>query len=210
MSLQDDPLQHAIADACLGANAGRTITEDLGAFLESRGVSPVDIAAILQAPRRLVVYRSLVRNGLSSVVLRMLPRTRARLNQACAGRFDTDFDAFVDERAPSTHYLRDVPFEFFAWARPGWQGDASVPAYLSDLASYELTHFDVASVGAARETREAVDIALDRPLLFHESTRVVRYAWAVLRGRRTDRAARRGTCDSSPTGTPSTSCAGSS
>ena len=125
------------------------------------------------------MYRSLVRNGLSSVVLRMLPRTRVRLNTACAGRFDADFAAFVEERAPRTHYLRDVPFELVRWAKPRWQKDESVPEYIGDLASHELAQFEVASAGSARDAGPVVDVALDRPLAFHESTRILRYDWAV-------------------------------
>jgi hypothetical protein len=174
-----EALERVIAEACLGAHSGQDIAADLRGFLERRGVVTEDVEAILQAPRRLAVYRSLVRNGLSSVVLRMLPRTRARLNAACAGRFDADFAAFVEERAPRTHYLRDVPFELVRWARPRWQGDERVPAYIGDLASHELAQFEVASAGGARESGAVVDIALDRPLAFHESMRILRYGWAV-------------------------------
>jgi hypothetical protein len=174
-------MQRAIADACLGgAEAGAAIASDLRAFLEARGVGPEDVAAILAAPRRLAVYRSLVRNGLSSVVARILPRTRARLNRVCAGRFDADFAAFVAERGPRTHYLRDVPFELFAWARPRWEADATIPGYLVDLASYELATFEVSTAGRNPDDNDRiVEVAPDRPLAFHESVRVLRYGWAV-------------------------------
>jgi hypothetical protein len=191
--VSEEALERAIADACLGAGAGRELTADLAAFLEARGVSRADVEAILQAPRRLAVYRSLVRNGLSMVVLRMLPRTRARLNAACGGRFDSDFAAFVDEKGPATHYLRDVPFEFVEWVGARWGADATVPAYIPDLARHELAFFEVASAGAVPGAGEADgtsptppgrgrnmgEVALDRPLAFHESTRLVEYAWAV-------------------------------
>jgi hypothetical protein len=175
----DERLQRAIADACLGSRAGDAIASDLRAFLESHGVEEDDIAAILAAPARLNVYRSLVRNGLGAVVQRMLPRTRARMNAACGGRFDADMAAFAEQMGPRTHYLRDVPAELFAWAGPRWRADATVPGYLVDLAAYELTAFAVAassSVGAARGDAE---VALDRPLAFAESVRLVRFAWAV-------------------------------
>ena len=145
----DAALQRAIAEACLGARAGEAIAEDLRGWLEERGVPADDVEAILAAPPRLGVYRSLVRNGLSSVVLRMLPRTRARMNAACAGRFDVDLAAFVDEVGPRTHYLRDVPAEYLAWAGPRWRADASVPAYLAELATHELTQFAVAAAAPA-------------------------------------------------------------
>jgi hypothetical protein len=168
----DAALQRVIADACLEARAGEAIARDLRGWLEERGVPADDVEAILAAPPRLGVYRSLVRNGLSSVVLRMLPRTRARMNAACAGRFDADLAAFVDEVGPRTHYLRDVPAEYVAWAEPRWRADARVPAYLPDLATHELTQF---AVGAAAP-------ASDGPALaeaFLDSTRLVHHGWAV-------------------------------
>jgi hypothetical protein len=175
-----EPLERAIAEACLGADAGEAIgsASDLRRFLEKHGVAAEDIEAAVAAPPRLAVYRSLVRNGLASVVARMLPRTRARMNAACAGRFDCDVAEFVDAVAPRTHYLRDVPAELFAWAEPRWRADATVPPYLVDLAAHELACFAVAAAGAAA-AGAPVEIALDRPIAFVESARLLHYAWAV-------------------------------
>jgi hypothetical protein len=175
----DEALQRAIADACLAAGAGEAIARDLRGWLDAHGVAADDVEAILVAPPRLGVYRSLVRNGLSSVVLRMLPRTRARLNAAVAGRFDSDVAVFVDQVGPRTHYLRDVPAELVAWAAPRWRADARVPAYLPDLAVHELAHFTVAASAAAPPARPPGELALDRALTFVDSMRLLRHAWAV-------------------------------
>jgi hypothetical protein len=175
----DEPLQRAIAEACLGANAGEAVAHDLRRLLAEHGVAPGDIEAIAAAPPRLGVYRSLVRNGLGAVIARMLPRTRARMNALCAGRFDADVTAFVDEVGPRTHYLRDVPAELFAWAEPRWRADPSVPPYLADLASHELAGFAVGAAESARTGRPVADVALDRALVFVESARLMRHAWAV-------------------------------
>jgi hypothetical protein len=174
-------MQRAIAGACLGAEAGEALTRDLRAFLQEHGVAPDDVEAALAAPSRLAVYRVLVRNGLSSVVVRMLPRTRARMNAACDGRFDADVARFVDDVGPRTHYLRDVPAELFAWAEARWRADPSVPPYLPDLAAHELAHFAVASSDAtgAADANAGAAVALDQPLAFTPSTRLQRYAWAV-------------------------------
>jgi hypothetical protein len=172
-------LERAIAEACLGPRAGSAIATDLPAFLDEHGVSPDDVRAAASAPKRLAVYRSLVRNGLSAVVLRMLPRTRARMNAACAGRFDADFGRFVAEVGPRTHYLRDVPAELLSWAEPRWRSDAGVPAYLPDLASFELAHFAVSASEANAASHGNAEVALDRPIAFSRSTRLLRYAWAV-------------------------------
>jgi len=174
-----EAMQRAIADACLAGTAGPEIAHDLRAFLEARAVDGEDIAAVLAAPRRLMVYRTLVRRRIASVVLRRLPRTRAHLNATCAGRFDADLARFLDECGPRTHYLRDVPGELFAWAVDRWTSDPEVPPYLSDLATHELASFDVAAFDAIDVARELADVALDRSLVLTVSARVVRYRWAV-------------------------------
>jgi hypothetical protein len=146
---------------------------------------------VIAGPPRLAVYRSLVRNGLSGVVLRMLPRTRARMNAACpalagqaAGRFDADFACFVEEVGPRTHYLRDVPAELFAWAEASWRSDPAVPAYLPDLAAFELASFAVSASAPSPGLAEAGppgagEVALDRPLAFGPSVRRLDFGWAV-------------------------------
>jgi hypothetical protein len=174
-----EAMQRALVDACLSRCAGEAIAVDLRAFLEGHGVARQDIDAALAAPSRVAVYRSLVRNGLSGVVARMLGRTRARMNAVCDGRFDADLARFVDEVGPRTHYLRDVPVEFFAWVEPQWRADPALPAYLPDLALYELAFFAVAASESAGDARPPGEIGLDLPLAFAGSMRLLRVAWAV-------------------------------
>jgi uncharacterized protein len=174
-----DPLERVLVDACLGATSGETLAEDLRGFLEARGVADDDVEAILSAPRGLAVYRSLVRNGLARVVVRMLPHTRTRMNAACDGRFDADLARFLEQAGPRTHYLRDVPQELVAWAAPAWRSDPSVPAYLPELAAHELASFAVAAAEAREENAHLEEITLDRPVALLASARAVRHAWAV-------------------------------
>jgi hypothetical protein len=175
-------LERAIADVCLRPDASGALgrgAEGLRALLESHGVAEDDVAASLALPARLAVYRSLVRNGLSAVVARMLPRTRARLNAACTGRFDADFALFVDDVGPRTHYLRDVPAELLAWAAPRWRADPGVPEYMADLAAFELAAFAVSAADDAPPDAGADDVAIDRVLVMHPSARRLHFAWAV-------------------------------
>lgn len=174
-------LERAISDACLGQTTGAAISRDLRGFLEARGVATDDIDAIMAAQPRLQVYRSLVQNGLNAVVARMLPRTRARMNASCAGRFDLDVARFLDEVGPRTHYLRDLPGEIVEWADPRWRADSGVPAYLPDLAVHELTCFAVAAAEQEppAQLQPEGDVLLERRLVFTRSARRVRYSWAV-------------------------------
>jgi hypothetical protein len=170
-----------IADACLRTTSETEFTTDLRAFLESHRLDAEDIEAILAAPPRLAVYRRLVRNNLVEVVRRMMPRARARMNDAHERCFDASIDAFLDEAAPRTHYLRDVPIEFLAWAVPRWRARGDLPAWLPDLASHELVHFEVSAGPTPRDgaPKEPGEVALDRPLAFAEAKRLVHYQHAV-------------------------------
>src|ERR1019366_8294275 len=71
------------------------------------------------------------------------------------------------------------PRELFAWAERAWRKDASVPAYLPDLAAHELEGFAVAAAEDGDDMGPIGDIALDRSVAMSASARPVRYAWAV-------------------------------
>jgi uncharacterized protein len=177
--LADAQTLSMIADACLGLQSDESFSSDLGAYLARHGLDADDIAAIVAAPRRLGIYRRLVRNNLVDVTHKMLPRTRARVNAFAAGAFDASFDAFLASVGPRTHYLRDVPHEFFAWVAPHWRARTDVPAYALDLACHELTEFAISAVPNSRSPVELIEVALDRSLVFLEATRIVHYDYAV-------------------------------
>ena len=172
-------LEEMIAAACLGAASEAEFTADLRRFLAAHGVATEDAEAILAAPPRLSLYRRLVRNNLTGVTAKMLRRTRARLNAAVPGAFDTAFDAFLEEVGPRTHYLRDVPGEFLAWAEPRWRARADLPPWAGDLARHELVEFQLAAASTPSATVEVTDLKPDRPLVFAEPVRLLRYACAV-------------------------------
>jgi hypothetical protein len=172
-------LERALVDACLDPRGGEAIVGDLRAFLENRGVRAEDVDAILAAPARMGIYRALVRNGLSAVVARLMPRTRARMNAASDGSFDAAFARFLHEVAPRTHYLRDVPEEFFEWAKPLWDADARLRPYLVDLAAHELACFAVASLEAPAQPAPVTEVDLARPAVLSPSLKLMRYQWAV-------------------------------
>jgi hypothetical protein len=175
-------------------DAERRLARDRGAFLAELGFSGDDIASLAGASdARLLLYRKLIRRGLGRAVRAEIPRAAARFE----GAFDAWVARFIDEEAPRSHYLRDVAFEFVAWAAPRWAADPSVPGYLEDLARHELSAFDVANAdahgrGATAAAGLGQDLAaapedlvlpieLDWGVRFHPSVRLCRYAHAVHR-----------------------------
>lgn len=172
------PLHALIADACFGKDAPREMA-DLGAYLARHGVAAEDAEALLAAPRRLALYRKLVRHNVVDVSRTMLERTRARMDAIAPGAFDATVDAFLDERGPRTPHLRDVPAEVLAFAAPRWRDDARLPAWLVDHATLELLEFTVGVAPRPAAPPPLADVTADRPLVFAEPKTLTRLAWAV-------------------------------
>jgi hypothetical protein len=124
-------------------------------------------------PPRVAVYRQLVRNTLHDVTTKLMPRTREHMGEA----FDRDFFRFLAERGPKTHYLRDVPHEFVAWAAPRWKDERRAP-WLVDLARHEIASFAVSTTPWVAEGR-AEDVSLDKPLLLSSLVRIERFGHAI-------------------------------
>ncbi len=175
--VSDQAVHDMIADACLREGAEEEITGDFAAYLTARGIDGEDRQAMLASPQRLTIYRRLVRSSLTGVTARLLARTRARMTSV----FDASVSQFLQECPPKTHFLKDVPLEFFAWAEPRWQKQAELAPYLIDLARYELLHFDIGSMPRMDETQDLADVAIDRPLAFSSVARLLQVGYAVHR-----------------------------
>lgn len=167
----------AMAAAIREVDAPQRIRGDYAAFLRAHGVAETDVETLVaRGGERMLVYRALVHNRLRNVVREFIGRSAARRGRA---EFRADFDAFMAERAAKTFYLRDVPAEFVAWVSPRWTTDADAPRYLVDLARHELLETDVRNDPAGGEPATELPLALDRPLRFDGSCRLMRYGWAV-------------------------------
>jgi hypothetical protein len=127
--------------------------------------------------KRLLLYRKLVRNGLRSAIRNQIPRTATRLGSA----FDTWVARYCTEEMPRSHYLRDAAFEFVEWVLPKWEGDATIPPYLIDLARHELFEFAILMAIGDVDEKASKDLDLDKRVLFDGSVRIERYRHAVHR-----------------------------
>ena len=171
-------LHQLFADACFG-RADAALDGDLRVYLVRHGIAKEDGDALLASPRRLGLYRQLVRHNVVSICRTMLERTRARLDALAPGSFAATLDAFMAERGPHTPHLRDVPSELLAWAAPRWRADERLPAWIVDYAEYELADFTIGVAPRPPAPPELADVTADRPLVFAEPHAIVRLAHAV-------------------------------
>lgn len=180
-------LELVVATIC-DRDAPGAVAADARAWLAGAGASGEHLDALARIdPRRLLLYRKLVRRGLAQAVRVEIPRTAARLE----GLFGEYVGRFVDEAGPTSHYLRDVAFELVEWAEPRWRADDRVAGYLVDLARHELSAFAIAGAppraavaradGGAGSGAAEPEPELDRGLVFDAAVRVDRYDHAVHR-----------------------------
>jgi len=133
------------------------------------------MVAGLTAPRGDGIYRKLVRRGIASMLRFQLPRTAAHLD----ARWDRDVARYLDEALPRSRYVRDVAFELVAHLEPTWRADPETPAYIVDLARWELLAFEVANAPDDLPLPAAAPLTLDRGVAFSQSMRLARYRHAV-------------------------------
>lgn len=167
-------LQRTVAEP----RADERVREDKRAFLAEIGFEGPDLEVMEGVDaRRLLLYRRLVRRGLRGAIKVEIPRTAARLE----GAFDDYVSRFFDEELPRSPYLRDVAFEFVAWAAPLWAEDERVPTYLGDLARHELVAFEVAGHPSEDGELTGAPIDLERAVRFGAAARIARYEHAIHR-----------------------------
>jgi hypothetical protein len=165
-------LEGVFADLLLGPAPTRA---DLDKLSAQHGVSEPDAAALSESFERLLVYRELVRGNLREAIQLSIPRSMARLG----GLFDEYFDRFLSERAPRSHYLRDVTPELLEFCLLLWRGDPRVPAYLPDLALHESLHIEVSALATLPRGHVAAALALEQGVELGAALRLVRYRHAV-------------------------------
>lgn len=170
-------LEGALAELTLGAEIAPGDSAAIAAWLTRHGLEGSDAQALSRDFPRLLVYRKLVRNNLQGALRATIPRTLARLG----ARFELDFDAFLLERPPVSHVLRDVTPRFLEFALPRWAADHRVPTYLADLARHEALQIEVASQLALPKAHVQPELSLEHGVELIAAARLVHYTWAVHR-----------------------------
>ncbi len=175
--MSSDALQRAFAKACFAEEPA--FEEDLRGFLAAQGVPKDDVEALLASPRRLGLYRKLIRNNVFGVIDAMLPRTREKIDAAAPGAFDAAVAAFLAQEGPRTSHLRDVPSELLAFAAPRWRKDERLPPWAVDYAELELVDFVIGVAPRPAPPPPVAEVSADLPLVFADPKKLVRLGWSV-------------------------------
>lgn len=151
------------------------------------GKTPPSEAELLAAalpPKRVAIYRRLLRHNVFGVIETMLAKTKERLDARAPGEMDRAVDAFLDEVGPRTPHLRDVPSEFLAFAAPRWRAAAQrrasgIPPWIADHAELELLDFTISVAPRPLSPPPLAEVTADRALVFAEPKALIFLGWAI-------------------------------
>ena len=127
---------------------------------------------VLGSRERWLVYRDLVRHRLRHVVGVAMSRTRGVVGDDA---FSRTVDEWLATGGPATRFFRHIPRDMFEFAVKEWRGRE--PAWLADLARYEITSWDVRYAPPSRT--DAGEFAFDRVPVLSPAVSVLRIHHAV-------------------------------
>jgi hypothetical protein len=149
------------------------------ATLLELGLDERERAGMLRyGPKRLLAYHEMVHARLVETIRTFIGAAAERLGRA---RLRADVDAWIAEPGPTTPYLRDIPAEFLAWARPRWEADHSLPPWLSELAAHQILIRTIRNEPRSVGEQNDIKLELERAIVCNPTVRVLRYRWSVHR-----------------------------
>ncbi len=168
---------HRVLEHAVKTTSDEALERALRAGYPSIQLAPEDAQSLRDTDvRRVRVYRDLVRANLVEAIANQIPRTVARLGTPLYERY---VERFCEQQLPRSQILRDVAFEFAAWAAPLLDKDERAAPYIADLARYELLEFDVYAAQRIVVTPLAEEMLPASPVAFDTTTRLSVFSHAV-------------------------------
>ncbi len=118
-----------------------------------------------EAMPRAWLYRELVQNNVRGVLRQLIPRATALMDEHAKGSVEALVDDFLRGPGMRSHYMREIPYEIFAWGKERLAGDARLPPYTVTLAAWELFWFRVRIAERTPRPDQLVDAAPHLPLV---------------------------------------------
>lgn len=176
-----DAVQLAFGRVLREAALVERLVADPHATLAELGLDePTRTGLLAYGVHRLVAYHTMVHSRLLRTVREFSPRACSIVGD----RLPALVHAWIAERGPSSPYLRELPTEFFAWARPCWAeaiAAGELPAWLIELFEHELELRALTRDDGSSGEPSTHAVALDRGMLGNPTARLLRREFAVHR-----------------------------
>jgi hypothetical protein len=176
-----DAIQLVFGRVIRDAALAERVTADPHAALAELGLDePTRERLLACGVGRLIAYNTMVRTRLLRTVREFSPRACSIVGD----RLPPLVEAWIAERGPSSPYLREVPGEFFSWARPRWAqaiAAGELPPWLIELFEHELEQRALVRDDRSSGQASPHPVALEQGMLGNPTARLLRREFAVHR-----------------------------
>ena len=176
-----DPVQLALGRVLRDSALVERLVADPHATLAELGLDePTRTRVLGCGVERLVAYNSMVQTRLLRTVREFSPRAAVVVGD----RLGPLVREWIAEQGPSSPYLREVPFEFLAWARPRWAqaiAEGQLPAWTLELFEHELEQRALVRDPRASGQASPHTVELERGMVGNQTARILRREFAVHR-----------------------------
>jgi hypothetical protein len=124
---------------------------------------------------RWLLYRDMIRKRMRGMIASGLPRSVEALGKA---RYGAHYDAWLDEAAPRTRYIREIVPAFADFLLPRLAADGKLPRWLPELVRYEATWWRVGYADAAWPT-DASELSFEKRPLLNPTATLLRFEHRV-------------------------------
>ncbi len=125
------------------------------------------------------LYRELVQNNVRGVLRQLIPRATALMDQHAKGSVEALVDDFLRGPGMRSHYMREIPYEIFAWGKDRLASDVRLPRQTVTLAAWELYWFRVRIAERTPRPEHLVDVAPHLSLVLESPALVETFACAI-------------------------------
>jgi hypothetical protein len=169
----------ALRNAVTGIHEDAALTSDVSSILTRAQVHADDARHILENVPRFWLYRELVQNNVRGVVRQLVPRAAALMDAHAPGAVDALVDDFLRGPGMRSHFMRDIPFELFEWAKERIADDSRWPHHTVTLAAWELFWFRVRVAERTIRPASLADVAPHLPLVLEAPALVQEFACSI-------------------------------
>jgi hypothetical protein len=162
----------ALRDACVGGEDGDARSSDVPRILATADVHAADAKAIMDGGPRFWLYRELVQNNVRGVLRQLMPRATALMDQHAKGSVEALVSDFLRGPGMRSHYMREIPFELFAWGKERIARDPRLPRHTATLAAWELYWFGVRVAERTKRPEQLAEVAPHLPLVLESPARL--------------------------------------
>jgi hypothetical protein len=177
MSADPSKVQAVFGQLVRDGSLRERLRTDAAVTLTELGLDEQERDGMLGAgSKRLLAYHEMVHARLVKTIRSFIEGASERIGE---NRLRAEVREWIATPGPKSRYLRNIPAEFLAWARPRWEADESLPPWIAEYCDHVVAVRTIRNDPRDAGRPTGLNLELECPVVCNATTRVYRYRWAV-------------------------------